>query len=75
MLVEKIGVYLKNDKYNWSLEYNIHIESCNIYSLSLTVNLKHNLSWRHYTKVIKSKSDFLIFLHQTLKELNIESLV
>ena len=75
MLVEKIGVYLKNDKYNWSLEYNIHIESCNVYSLSLTINLKHNLSWRHYNKVIKSKSDFLVFLHKTLKELNIESLV
>lgn len=71
LLTEKIGLYLKKTG-EWSTEYDVFIMSSSKDNLKISINLKHNLSWKYNSKILKSKSEFLLNLCDILNEIEIK---
>ena len=64
-----VGLYLKKNKNEWSLEYDVFVSDLKAdLSFILCINLKNNLSWKSHVKVLRNKSEFLLFIKKYIEK-------
>ena len=65
----EVGLYLKKNKNEWSLEYDVFVSDLKAdLSFILCINLKNNLSWKSHVKVLRNKSEFLLFIKKYIEK-------